>query len=71
MALERISSLLRVSPTHSDYGKATREDIINGNHNPFYTYMGSKILAEEAAWKFDEEHPEFDLATSMSRHPAP
>ncbi|RDX45373.1 NAD(P)-binding protein [Lentinus brumalis] len=52
-----------ITLTENNYGKATREDIIHGNHNPFYTYMGSKILAEEAAWKFAEEHPEFDLAT--------
>ncbi|RDX55168.1 NAD(P)-binding protein [Lentinus brumalis] len=49
--------------TEQNYGKTTREDLINGNHDPFYIYMGSKILAEEAAWKFAEENPQFDLAT--------
>ncbi|RDX51304.1 NAD-P-binding protein [Lentinus brumalis] len=49
--------------TEKNYGQATREDLINGNHNPLYTYCGTKILAEQAAWKFAEEHPEIDLAT--------
>ncbi|KAI0695062.1 NAD-P-binding protein [Cerioporus squamosus] len=49
--------------TEKNYGQTTREDLINGNHNPLYTYCGTKILAEQAAWKFAEEHPELDLAT--------
>ncbi|TFK85295.1 hypothetical protein K466DRAFT_601307 [Polyporus arcularius HHB13444] len=49
--------------TEKNYGQATREDLINGNHNPLYTYCGTKILAEQAAWNFAEEHPEIDLAT--------
>ncbi|RPD55635.1 NAD(P)-binding protein [Lentinus tigrinus ALCF2SS1-7] len=52
-----------VTFTEKSYGKADREDLINGNHHPLYTYLGSKILAEEADWKFAEEHPELDLAT--------
>ncbi|TFK80488.1 hypothetical protein K466DRAFT_605290 [Polyporus arcularius HHB13444] len=49
--------------TEKNYGQATPEDLINGNHNPLYTYCGTKILAEQAAWKFAEEHREIDLAT--------
>ncbi|KAI0695059.1 NAD-P-binding protein [Cerioporus squamosus] len=45
------------------YGRASPEDILAGDHNPTHRYCGAKILAEEAAWKFAEEHPELDLAT--------
>lgn len=31
-----------------------------------WIYLTTKVLAEKAAWKFAEEHPELDLATSMS-----
>ena len=31
---------------------------------PLYVYIGSKILAERAAWDFAREHREIDLATS-------
>lgn len=53
---------------HVGYGRATPEDLINGDHDPFYVYNGTKILAEAAAWKFAEEHPELDLATSTFVH---
>ncbi len=48
------------------YGKASPEDILAGDRKPFYRYCGAKILAEEAAWSFAEDHPELDLTTSAS-----
>ncbi|TFK85285.1 NAD(P)-binding protein [Polyporus arcularius HHB13444] len=45
------------------YGQASPEDILAGDRKPFYRYCGAKILAEEAAWSFAEEHPELDLTT--------
>ena len=36
------------------------------DRNPLYVYCGTKTLAEQAAWKLAEEHPDLDLATSAS-----
>ena len=37
----------------------------------FYVYFSSKIMAEQAVWKYAEEHPELDIATSESHNPLP
>lgn len=47
------------------WGEVSPEEIVDGTHDPLYVYLGSKILAEKAAWKFAEGNGELDLATSM------
>ena len=49
--------------SQTDWGKTSREDLIKNGSNAMYVYCGTKILAEQAAWKFKEEHPDIDLAT--------
>ncbi|KAK7017652.1 NAD(P)-binding protein [Favolaschia claudopus] len=49
--------------TNKDWGNVSEADILDGGHTPFWNYLGSKILAESAAWKYAEEHPEIDLTT--------
>ncbi|KAF8640213.1 hypothetical protein AX16_010110 [Volvariella volvacea WC 439] len=49
--------------TEADWGSVTREQVSSGDQNPMAAYLASKILAEQAAWKFAEETPGFDLAT--------
>ncbi|KAH9851905.1 hypothetical protein C2E23DRAFT_904045 [Lenzites betulinus] len=51
-----------VTYTEKDWGVTTRESLLTEEHNPFYTYGGAKIIAEQAAWTFAEEHPTLDLA---------
>lgn len=50
-----------------DWGAVTREDLLNGDHNPLYVYCGIKTLAELAAWQFAKEHSVLDLASSEHR----
>ncbi|KAG6819910.1 putative secondary metabolism biosynthetic enzyme [Arthromyces matolae] len=49
--------------TSADYGHATKEEILSGKHNPTWVYLASKIIAEEAAWKFASSHPQLNLTT--------
>lgn len=49
--------------TSSDWGRVTREEVLSGEHNPIWVYLATKILSEQAAWKFADEHPELDLST--------
>ncbi|EIW58515.1 NAD-P-binding protein [Trametes versicolor FP-101664 SS1] len=52
-----------VTFTEKDWGAVTREDLLNGDHNPLYVYCGIKTLAELAAWQFAKEHSVLDLAS--------
>ncbi|KAM5541055.1 hypothetical protein V8D89_005366 [Ganoderma adspersum] len=52
-----------VTFTEKDWGNTSREDVLAADRNPLYVYCGTKTLAEQAAWKLAEEHPELDLAT--------
>ena len=47
-----------------DWGKTSVEDVLKEGNTSLYTYSAYKTLSEQAAWKFAEEHPELDLATS-------
>ncbi|KAF8896841.1 NAD-P-binding protein [Mucidula mucida] len=47
----------------TDWGDVTEEETLNGEHDPLWVYLASKLLAEKAAWQFIEEHPSIDLAT--------
>ena len=51
-------------PISIDWGHTSREDVLATDRNPLYVYCGTKTLAEQAAWKFAEEHKDLDLATS-------
>ncbi|KAK0472770.1 NAD-P-binding protein [Armillaria novae-zelandiae] len=46
-----------------DWGSVTEEEFLNGVHNPLWTYLAAKIIAETTAWKFAKENPALDLAT--------
>ncbi|RPD52972.1 NAD-P-binding protein [Lentinus tigrinus ALCF2SS1-7] len=52
-----------VTFTEKDWGKTSKEELLNPELNPVSVYCGSKLLAERAAWDFAREHPELDLAT--------
>ncbi|KAG6916179.1 putative secondary metabolism biosynthetic enzyme [Tephrocybe rancida] len=52
-----------VTFTSSDYGRATKEDLLSGKHDAVWVYQASKIIAEEAAWEFASSHPQLDLTT--------
>ncbi|EJF56274.1 NAD(P)-binding protein, partial [Dichomitus squalens LYAD-421 SS1] len=49
--------------SEKDWGKTSREDLLQPGRSDMYVYSGTKILAEQAAWEFTKEHPEVDLAT--------
>lgn len=51
----------------SDWGSVTTEEFIGGEHEPTWSYMASKVLAEQAAWEFAAREPALDLATSVFR----
>ncbi|KAI0353741.1 NAD-P-binding protein [Trametes cingulata] len=52
-----------VTFTEKDWGKTSREDLLEEGRNPIYVYCGTKTLSELAAWNFAAEHRELDLAT--------
>ncbi|KAG6840383.1 hypothetical protein C0991_007044 [Blastosporella zonata] len=52
-----------VTFTSSNYGRATKEEVLSGKYDALWVYLASKILAEEAAWEFASSHPELDLTT--------
>lgn len=43
-----------------------KEEIAVGSGNPVLVYTVAKTQAEQALWKFAEEHPELNLTTSAS-----
>ncbi|KNZ79678.1 Putative uncharacterized oxidoreductase, partial [Termitomyces sp. J132] len=49
--------------TSLHYGKATKEEMLSGKHDPGWVYLASKILAEEAAWSFASSQPGLSLST--------
>ncbi|THH12756.1 hypothetical protein EW146_g7395 [Bondarzewia mesenterica] len=49
--------------TENDWGRVTREQILDGTHDSLWVYVATKIMAEQAAWRFAEEHRELDLAS--------
>ncbi|KAF8066905.1 hypothetical protein FPV67DRAFT_1214771 [Lyophyllum atratum] len=49
--------------TSSDWGHTTREEVLSGKHDALWVYLATKLLAEQAAWKFAEAHPQLDLST--------
>ncbi|KAK0235463.1 NAD-P-binding protein [Armillaria nabsnona] len=49
--------------SEKDWGSVTEEEFLNGGHNPLWTYLAAKIIAESMAWKFAQENPTLDLAT--------
>ena len=56
----------------TDWGKTSTEDVLKEGNASIYTYSAYKTLSEQAAWKFAEEHPGLDLATSeFSLVPSP
>lgn len=52
-----------VTFTEKDWGKTSKEELLNPELNALSVYCGTKILAEGAAWEFARAHPELDLAT--------
>jgi hypothetical protein len=52
------------SITLADWGNATEEEVLSGKNGAMWEYLGSKILAEKAAWKFAEDNPTLDMSTS-------
>ncbi|GLB45546.1 putative 3-beta hydroxysteroid dehydrogenase/isomerase family protein [Lyophyllum shimeji] len=48
--------------TEKDWGNVTEEEFLSGNHDPMWTYLAAKILAERAAWKFAANEPALDLS---------
>ncbi|PIL25659.1 hypothetical protein GSI_11409 [Ganoderma sinense ZZ0214-1] len=52
-----------VTFTENDWGNTSREDLLAAGRTPLYVYCGTKTLAEQAAWRLAEEHPELDIAT--------
>ncbi|THG93995.1 hypothetical protein EW145_g8235, partial [Phellinidium pouzarii] len=48
------------------WGEVTTEELLDGSHDLLYVYLGAKTVAEKAAWKFAEENPALDLATSKT-----
>ncbi|KAI0333886.1 NAD(P)-binding protein [Cubamyces sp. BRFM 1775] len=52
-----------VTLTEKSWGNTSREDLLVEGRRPLYVYIGSKILAERAAWDFARQHKEIDLTT--------
>lgn len=48
---------------HTDWNPATVEDACEAGRPGPFVYSASKKLAEEAAWEFQEEHPEMAITT--------
>nr|VWO94326.1 UDP-xylose synthase [Ganoderma boninense] len=55
-----------VTFTEKSWGKASYDDLPTTGASFIEVYTTAKILDEKAAWKFGEEHPELDIATSTS-----
>jgi len=52
-----------VTITADDWTEVTYEETTDGTRDPMFVYGAAKTLAERAAWKFAEEHPEINLTT--------
>ncbi|KAF8072304.1 NAD-P-binding protein [Lyophyllum atratum] len=48
--------------TEKDWGNVTEDEFLAGEHDPMWTYLAAKTLAERAAWKFAETQPSLDLS---------
>lgn len=47
-----------------DWLPTTRESVLSQeNPDPLVIYQAQKVLSEQAAWKFAEEHPHIEMAT--------
>ncbi|KAI0628043.1 NAD-P-binding protein [Trametes polyzona] len=58
-----VATFAGVTFTEKDWGTVTRDELLSGGHDALYVYCGTKLLVEQEAWRFAEEHPTLDLAT--------
>lgn len=47
-----------------EWNPATKDEALDGEHDPFFVYCTSKKLAEEEVWKFADVHPEIEVTAS-------
>ncbi|KLO12866.1 NAD(P)-binding protein [Schizopora paradoxa] len=53
--------------TPDDWNDVTVEQVLDGSRdsNPIWIYGAVKTIAEQALWKFADEHPEIDITTIL------
>jgi len=49
--------------TDQDWNPSTREQALDGTHDPFFIYAVEKTLAEHAVWDFADKHPHIEVTT--------
>jgi len=57
--------VIKAPVTDKDWNPVTEERAL-ASGNGILVYTVAKTQAEQALWKFAEEHPELNLTTSMS-----
>jgi len=63
--LDFTNPLIKAPLSDKDWNPLT-EEIAMGSGSPVLVYTVAKTQAEQALWKFAEEHPELNLTTSAS-----
>ncbi|KAF8063230.1 NAD-P-binding protein [Lyophyllum atratum] len=48
--------------TEKDWGNVTEDELLAGEHDPVWTYIAAKTLAERVAWKFAGSERSLDLS---------